>query len=173
MSKSNSFILGVFDDEDVLMAAIPKVREGGVNIDEVYSPYPIHGIEAKLGYKGTRLPIAAFMFGCAGLAFAIWMQVWMLGFDWPLLIGGKPHLAYPSFVPVAFELTVLVTALGMVASFLVVSNLKPSFKKHPLDIRITDDKFVMAINADKINKEEVSGLLKANGAVEVNKKDVE
>ena len=169
MSHSKSYILGVFDDEDVLMSAIPKVRESGTKIEEVYSPFPIHGIDAKLGIKRSRLPIAAFLFGLAGLAFAMWMQIWMLGFDWPLNIGGKPNIPYPSFVPVAFELTVLVSALGMVATFFVVSNLKPVVIE-PLDVRSTDDKFIMAIENKNLDLEVVTSLLKSNGAIEVNQK---
>ena len=170
MSKSKSYILGVYDNEEVLLSAVTKVRDTGVKIDEVYSPYPIHGIDPLLGYKMSRLPIAAFLFGLAGLSFAVWMQVWMLGFDWPLLIGGKPHLSFPSFVPVSFELTVLIASLGMVATFLIVSGLKPSLDIKVLDERITDDKIVMAIDASNVNTEEVSALLKESGAIEVNNK---
>ncbi len=173
MSKAKSFILGVFDDEQVLLSAVKKVREGGVSIDEVYSPYPIHGIDPLLGYKMSKLPIAAFLFGLCGLSFAVWMQTYMLGFDWPMIIGGKPHLAFPSFVPVSFELTVLIASLGMVATFLIISGLKPDPNVSVLDVRITDDKFVMAIDADKVNGDEATALLKDSGAIEVNRKEVE
>jgi len=172
MSKSKKFILGVFDNEEKLLAAIPKVRGEGIDIVEVFSPYPIHGIDPLLGYKMSRMPIAAFLFGLAGLSFAVWMQVWMMGFDWPLLVGGKPFLPFPSFVPVSFELTVLIASLGMVGTFLVVSGLKPSLNIEVLDVRITDDKIVMAIDSTKVDVEKVTNLLKENGAIEVNKKEL-
>lgn len=154
------------------MHAIPKVREAGTSIDEVYSPYPIHGIDDKLGYKRSRLPIAAFLFGVAGFSFAVWMQVYMMGVDWPMNIGGKPNFAIPSFVPISFELTVLISALGMVATFLIISDLKPYAIPEPLDVRSTDDKFIMAIVNNGSNADEVSSLLKSNGAIEVNQKEV-
>ena len=171
MSHSKNYILGVFDDEDVVMSAIPKIREAGTKIEEVYSPFPIHGIDDKLGIKRSKLPIAAFLFGLAGFSFAVWMQTYMLGFDWPMNIGGKPNIPFPSFVPVSFELTVLISALGMVGTFFVVSNLKP-VKIEPLDVRSTDDKFIMAIENNNIDVDAVTNLLKSNGAIEVNHKEV-
>lgn len=172
MSHSKNYILGVFDDEDVLMSAIPKIREAGTKIEEVYSPFPIHGIDDKLGIKRSRLPIAAFLFGLCGFSFAVWMQTYMLAFDWPMNIGGKPNFALPSFVPVSFELTVLIASLGMVGTFFVVSNLKPFAIPEPLDVRSTDDKFIMAIENNHIDIEAVITLLKSNGAIEVNHKEV-
>ena len=95
----------------------------------------------------------------------------MLGFDWPLNIGGKPNLALPSFVPVSFELTVLIASLGMVGTFFGVCGLGPSAIE-PLDVRSTDDKFIMAIENSNLDVEAVTSLLKANGAIEVNQKEV-
>ena len=57
------FVLGVFEDEDVLLKAVTTVREAGIKIHEVFTPYPVHTLEEVLGYRRTRLPIAAFLFG--------------------------------------------------------------------------------------------------------------
>ena len=65
----------------VVLKAVAEVRNSGVKIHEVYSPFPVHGLEFALGYKRTRMPIAAFMFGFLGLSLAITMQTWMLGVD--------------------------------------------------------------------------------------------
>lgn len=172
MESGKNFVLGIYDDEDVLLKAVTEVRDGGVKIHEVYSPFPVHGLEHALGYKRTRLPIAAFMFGFLGLSLAVTMQTWMLGVDWPMIIGGKNHVALPPFVPVSFELTVLLAALGMVATFMIVSNLKPYGKPRIFDLRSTDDKHVMAVDLDKNNmsKDEISKVLNASGASEVNDK---
>ena len=174
MSTSNKkFILGVYDDEDVLLHAIPKVRSTGTRIFEVFSPFPIHGIDDALGIQRSRLPIAAFFFGCCGCAFALWMQIWMLGFDWPMIIGGKPHVSIPSFIPVTFELTVLFTAFGMVATFLIISGLRPRTETPVFDTRSTDDKFIMAIQVKPdMDLAKVHSMLRENGAVEVNEKEV-
>jgi hypothetical protein len=175
MDRDKHFVLGIYDDEDVLLSAVEKVRSSGVKIQEVYSPFPVHGLDEALGYRRTRLPIAAFMFGALGTTLALTMQIWMLGFDWPMIIGGKNFVALPPFVPVTFELTVLLAALGMVGTFMLVSDLKPYKKPRLMDIRITDDKHVMAIDLadNQVAKEDIRKILSETGASEVNDKDFE
>jgi hypothetical protein len=169
---TKKYILGVFDDEEVLLHAIENVRASGTKITDVFTPFPIHGIDDALGYKRSRLPIAAFFFGLTGCACALLMQIWMMGFDWPMIVGGKPHIGLPAFIPVTFELTVLFTAFGMVITFFLITNLGPTMRVNVMDIRATDDKFVMAIEVKPNTKvDELSDLLKAQGAVEVNEKE--
>ena len=176
MDAEKNFIVGVFDDEVILLSGIKNVRDRGVKIHEVYSPFPVHGIDDALGYKRSRLPIAAFMFGMTCTALALTMQIWMLGYDWPMIIGGKNFASLPPFIPVTFELTVLLSALGMVATFMIVSDLKPYRWPRQFDVRSTDDKHVMAIDLAKnssLSKAELSQLLKGAGASEVNEKSFE
>ena len=176
MEKDKNFILGVFEDEDVLLDAITKVRESGVKIHEVYSPFPVHGIDDALGYKRSKLPIAAFLFGLLGTSLALTMQFYMMRFDWPMIIGGKDYAAVPDFVPVTFEMTVLLAAFGMVGVFMVASNLKPWANPRIFDLRITDDKHVMAIDLavnSAMGEVKLSEVLRASGASEVNKKSFE
>jgi len=176
MDADKHFVVGVYDDEDVLLKGIKKVRDAGIKIQEVYSPFPVHGIDDALGIKKTRLPIAAFLFGMTGTSLALLMQIWMLGFDWPMIIGGKNHASLPPFIPVTFELTVLLSALGMVGTFMIVSDMKPYKWPRQFDIRSTDDKHVMAIdlavNSGK-SKDELKRILKESGASEANDKSFE
>ena len=172
MESDKNFIVGIFNDESVLLSAVKKVRGNNVKIHECYTPYPVHGLDDELGYKRSRISIAAFMFGLTGTSLAFLMMIYMMGIDWPMVIGGKDHIAIPSFVPVGFEVTVLLAALGMVGTFFVISNLKPYGKPRIYDIRSTDDMHVMAIDLAK-NKQsinEINALLQASGAVEVNEK---
>jgi hypothetical protein len=173
MSKGSDFLVGIYDDEDVLLQGIKGIRDKGVKIHEVYSPFPVHGIEDALGYKRSRLSIVAFIFGLLGTSLALTMQVGMMTIDWPMIIGGKDYFPLPSFIPVTFELTVLLSALGMVGTFLIISDLKPWGKPKLFDIRITDDKHVMAIDlsTNKMDEKAINDLLKSNGASEVNKKN--
>lgn len=175
MSDVKNYVLGIYDDEDVLLHAVGKIRSAGIKIQEVYSPFPVHGLDEELGYKRSRLPIAAFMFGALGTTLALVMQIWMLGVDWPMIIGGKNFVALPDFVPVTFELTVLLAAFGMVGTFLVSSDLKPWKDPNLLDIRITDDKHVMAIDlgSNSAAAADIQKALKDSGAVEVNEKSRE
>ncbi len=172
MADTSNYLVGVYEDDQVLLDAIKKVRGDGVKIHEVYSPFPVHGIEDALGYRRSRLTIAAFLFGLTGTCLALIMQIGMMGIDWPMIIGGKDYIPVPSFIPVTFELTVLLSAFGMVGTFFVVSNLKPWGKPKLFDLRITDDKHVMAIDLGKNKMEEkaISKVLKDSGASEVNKK---
>jgi hypothetical protein len=174
MDADKHFVTGVFDDEDILLDAVKKVRSSGVKIHEVYSPFPVHGLDEELGYKRTRLPMAAFLFGITGTTLALTMQYWMLGYDWPMIIGGKNFTSLPPFIPVTFELSVLLGALGMVACFMIVSDLAPYKWPRQFDLRSTDDKHIMAIdlalNSGK-SKDELSAILKGAGASEVNEKN--
>jgi Protein of unknown function (DUF3341) len=176
METNKNFIVGIFDDEDILLEGVEKVRDKGVKIHEVYTPFPVHGLDEALGYKRSRLPIAAFLFGLTGTSLALTMQIWMLGIDWPMIIGGKNFVSLPPFIPVTFELTVLLAALGMVATFMIVSDLKPYKWPRQFDLRSTDDKHVMAIdlaiNAN-LSADDIKRILKEAGASEANDKNFE
>ena len=176
MDADKNFLVGVFEDEDVLINGVTSIRQSGVKIHEVYSPFPVHGLDEVLGYKRSRLPIAAFMFGITGTSLALFTQIWMLGYDWPMIIGGKNFASLPPFIPVTFEFTVLLSALGMVGTFMIASDLKPYKWPRQFDIRSTDDKHIMAIdlasNKGK-SKAEIASILKAAGASEVNEKNFE
>lgn len=173
MESNKNFVVGIFEDEDVLLHAVETTREKGVKIHEVYSPFPVHGLDEALGYKRSRLPIAAFLFGLTGTSLALLMQIWMLGYDWPMIIGGKNHASLPPFIPVTFEMTVLLAAFGMVGTFFIASDMKPYKWPRQFDIRSTDDKHVMAIDlaTNKMSKDEIGAWLKSQGATEVNEKN--
>ena len=173
MESNKNYLVGIFSDEDVLLQAVGDIREKGVKIEEVYSPFPVHGLDEMLGYKRSRLPIAAFMFGALGTSLALLMQIWMLGYDWPMIIGGKNHASLPPFIPVTFEMTVLLSALGMVGTFFIVSDMKPYKWPRQFDLRSTNDKHVVAIDlaTNRKSKDEIRGILKASGAEEVNEKN--
>src|SRR6187402_1488303 len=157
MESNKHFLVGVFDDEDVLLHAVEKVRGSGVKIHEVFSPFPVHGLDDALGYKRSRLPRAAFLFGLTGTSLALFTQIWMLGYDWPMIIGGKNHASIPPFIPVTFEFTVLLSAFGMVITFLIVSDMKPYKWPRQYDIRSTDDKHIMAVDlgSNRLSKDEI------------------
>lgn len=168
---TKKYILGLFRDEEPLLHAVHELRKEGNKIHEVYTPFPVHGLDDALGYKRSRLPRAAFLFGCLGGTLGLSMQAWMLGVDWPMNIGGKPALAWVDFVPVTFELTVLITALGMVATYLVASDFIPGNEPKIPDPRITSDVFCIAIAADGASAS-LGSRLRQLGA-EVQEKEVE
>jgi hypothetical protein len=172
MEKSQDYILGIYDDEDVLVEAVGKVRTSGVKIKEVYTPFPVHGLDTALGYPYSNLPVASFIYGAIGTVTALSTMIWMLGFDWPQDIGGKGIIALPDYIPITFEFTVLLAAHGMVLTFLIVSNLFPwNYAPKMFDARSTDDKFVMAIEVggnSKMSTDAIRSVLRESGATEVN-----
>ena len=172
MEANKEFILGVYSDDDMLLKAVKKIRDKKIRIHDVFSPYPLHGIDELLGIKRSRLPKAAFIFGVLGFLAAVLLQFWTMGVDWPMIIGGKNFTSIPPFVPIMFELTVLLSALGMVGTFMIASDLKPYKKPRIYDPRITDDKLVIAIDVaeNPISKEDISALVRETGAEEVNEK---
>jgi hypothetical protein len=161
------FVLGHFDDPDVMMHGIDKLQKSNVKIYDVYTPFPIHGIENKMGIKRSRLPIAAFLFGITGTITAFTMVYYMLVHDWPMNIGGKPAFAFPDFIPVMFELTVLFCAFGMVFTFFYANHLFPGRAPRVMDLRASDDRFVIAVDANENDVNVVDALLKEAGAVEI------
>jgi len=172
--SSTKFILGCFEDPDEMMDGITALQQNSIPIYDVYTPMPIHGIEAKLGIKDSRLGYAAFMFGCLGGTVVFSIIYYFMVHDWPMNIGGKPAFALPDFIPITFEWTVLYTAFGTAITFFYATHLFPGRTARVMDLRATHDRFVIAIDAKKNNNTphaEITDLLKKAGAVEVKHND--
>ena len=139
----------IYDDDDKLLDAVRKIKAAKYDIEEIYTPFPVHGLDKVMGLKETRLAITSFIYGCIGFCFAIWMMNHIMILDWPQNIGGKPSFSFienmPSFVPILFELTVFFAAHLMVITFYLRSKLWP-FKEAENPIpETTDDKFLIEI----------------------------
>ena len=148
---ANKFLHAIYDDDDKLLSAVKILKSKGVNINDVFTPFPVHGLDHALDLKPTRIAIAAFIYGFIGFTFAILMINYIMIVDWPQNIGGKPSFTLienlPAFVPVIFELTVFFAAHLMVITFYVRSSLWP-FKKAENPIpETTDDKFLIQISS--------------------------
>ncbi|MDB5126810.1 DUF3341 domain-containing protein [Mucilaginibacter sp.] len=167
MSKTK-IILGLFDDPDDMMKGIDNLQKNSIPIYDIYTPMPIHGIEDKMGVKDSRLGYAAFCFGCLGITVITSILYYTLVYDWPMNVGGKPSFAMPNFIPFMFEWTILFTAFGMTITFFAATHLFPGRAPRVMDLRATDDRFVIAVNAKgNIPHEDITNLLKQAGAVEV------
>lgn len=167
----DKYIVGLFDDDEVLLKAVKAIRRAGVKIHDVLTPYPVHGLDGALGLKETRLHTVGFIAGALGgmsmLAFIIWINV----VDYPINFGGKPFLSLPSYVPITFEVTVLSASVIMVIAFFARCGF--SLIKEPMifDERTTDDKFAMIFSENEVEAGKVKELLKENGAIEVKEKE--
>lgn len=167
---ASKVIQALYNDDDVLMHAVKKVRAAHHHIEEVYTPFPVHGLDKAMGLAGTRIAITSFMYGCLGLTVAIVMMNYIMIEDWPQDIGGKPSFSYlenmPAFVPIMFEMTVFFAAHLMVITFYLRSKMWPFKKAENPDKRTTDDHFLMEIGVHD-NESELADLLWETGAVEV------
>ena len=167
-------IYGIFDDEAALLSSVKEIRSNNIEIEEVFSPFHIHGLDKALGLKETRMGITAFIYGCLGLSLGALMIYYIMIVDWPQNIGGKPNLTFyhniPSFVPVLFECTVLFSAHLMSITFLIRCGLFPGGTSDSPDKRTTDDKFLMVINVDG-DTSSVKEILTKTGATEINEKE--
>lgn len=162
------FVVACFDDEKTLFPAVKAVRKTGYKIHDVYTPMPIHGLDAALGLRDTSLHTAGFIYGITGTTVAFSFITWVLTYDWPLDIGGKPAFSLPAWIPIMFELTVLFSAVGMVLTFCYLCQMAPFVKKDHFHPRATDDLFVMAVECtDKTNDAEATDFLRSLGAIEV------
>lgn len=162
------FVVGCFYDEQVLFPAVKQVRKAGYKIHDVYTPFPIHGLDAAMGLRDTSLHTAGFIYGITGTTVALSFITWVFTTDWPMNIGGKPFFALPAWIPITFELTVLFAAVGMVLTFCYLCQLAPFVKKDHFHLRATDDTFVMAIECtDKTNEADVHQFLASVGAAEI------
>ena len=168
------FLLGVFDDEEILLKALRNIRGAGIKVNDVLSPFPIHGLDPILGIKGTKLHTAGFIFGATGAILMLLFITWITTVNYPMIIGGKPFFSLPAWIPITFEVTVLSASVGMVIAYFVRNGLSAIKQPMILDHRITDDKFVMVFDKNfhtNEQLEEIRNLLSANGASEINEKE--
>lgn len=163
---------GIYDDEELLVDGAKKLRSSNVKVKEVFSPFPIHGIDDVIGLPRTRIAICAFIYGITGTSLAILMTWYMMVSDWPTDIGGKPsfwyYMNWPAFIPVTFELTVFCAGHGMALTFLLRSWLLPGVNPKNPDPRTTDDKFLMLLEVKPEDESKIVTMLRASGATEVN-----
>jgi hypothetical protein len=169
METSKKLVLGVYDNPDKTYSVTKKLISSGFSVYDVYSPFAIHGLDRVMGIKRSRLTVAAFIFAMIGLSTAITFQVYVSYFDWQVNVGGKPSLHIPTYIPITFELSILFTAFGMVSCFFIVNKMFFGKNADIMDIRVTDDLFVVAVDVkmSKADMGSLNQLLMDGGAIEV------
>lgn len=176
MKDQNKEVLyGLYDDEEDLLKAVKKAKEDHLDIMDVYSPFPVHGLDPLLGLAESRLHITGFIYGAIGTLTAFLFMTWVFTRDWPIIFGGKPYWSVPAFIPITFEVTVLFAAVGMVITFYTICGMAPGVTNPTLDDRITDDKFCIAFETNGAAEEEVNklrGFFSSTGASEVQTKTI-
>ncbi|MHB8872922.1 MAG: DUF3341 domain-containing protein [Myxococcaceae bacterium] len=164
---SRKVLVGYFETEESILGATRAARDAGLAVHDVYTPYAVHGMEEALGLRASRLPWVCFVAGAAGLAMALGLQYYTSVVSWPLNVGGKPFNSLPAFIPVTFEVTVLVAGLVSVAAFFLRSWVLPGVPALALP-RVTNDRFALALSTAEagFDVEGAQTLLRRLGAVE-------
>ena len=166
---------GLYNDETELMDAIKHANAEHLEIMDVYTPFPVHGLDPLLGLEESRLHVAGFVYGALGTLTAFLAMTWIFTRDWPIIFGGKPYWSVPAFIPITFELTVLFASVGMVMSFYIICGMGPGIENVTLDDRITDDKFCIAFHTNDAtteHRDRLSTFFSNTGAAEVHTKIV-
>jgi len=159
-------LMGVFETEEGILNAARTTHKEGFSIDDVYTPFPVHGMDEAMGLPTSRIPRFAFLYGLTGLISALFFQFWVGARSWPINIGGKPFNALPAYIPVGFEVMVLFAALGSVATLFFLRGLIPGAAARQPHSGINNDRFVITFDKDipESGFEELRVLLKELGA---------
>ncbi len=173
MSVANkNIVYGLYDAPDQLLSAVKEANADHLDIWDVFSPFPVHGLDSLLGLSESRLHIGGFVFGLTGTLTAFLGITWIFTRDWPQIIGGKPFFAIPAWIPIIFELTVLFSAVGMVLTFFIINGQGPGVNNPILDKRISDDKFCIAFDATDEDGSKYRAFLEKTGASVINEKSI-
>jgi len=166
MTIAKKAIIGVFSSEDSLMDALCRLLAENLEPAEIYTPYPVHEALRALKRK-SKISWAAWFFGFFGglavLAFLYYTAV----IDWPLNYGGKPFNAFPSFITVTLVLIILIVTILTLLTFSVRAKIYPFKKAEILDERVTNDKFIIVYDAEKVNRDQVVASLREAEAEEI------
>ena len=143
---SDRVLLATFEHEEDLLSAIEESGRRGYQVVDAFTPYAVHGLDRAMGLRPSRLSWVCFFFGMAGALGMLWFEHWIGAISWPIDVGGKPWNSLPSNVPVAFETAVLLAGFGSVFALFYAARLFPGRKPSPLLERVTDDRFVLALD---------------------------
>lgn len=135
-------VLALYADPDSLLRAASLVREHGYTGADAYTPYPVHGLSEALGVRKSWVPYVTLVMGLTGAGLGLLFQIWTSAYDWPIIVGGKPHISLPAFIPITFECGVLIGGTMTLAALLVACGL-PDFSSPVLDRDITNDRFAL------------------------------
>lgn len=160
------YLLGVYTEEEALLSAFRKLKEQEIEIEDVFTPYPIHEILENHGRK-SRITVVGWFYGFFATVGVLAFLIYTAVIDWPLNYGGKPSNAFPSFMVITIILVIFSITILSLFTFSWRANLWPSNEKPIYHTEATDDKFVILVNKEKADPVRASSLMKESGAIEV------
>jgi len=171
-NKNVHGILAEFRNPKELIDAAETVKNSGYSNFDTYAPFPIHGMEKAMGLKNSPLGWIVLVGGLAGMIGALALMIWVMGYEYPLNISGKPYINIPVYVPITFEMTVLFAAFAATFGMFALNKL-PRFHNPLFNVerfkKASDDGFFICIEAsdDLFSENEVSKLFTDSGATHI------
>lgn len=161
-------VIGIFDDPEAVIAAAKGASKKGWRKFDVFTPFPVHGLAEAMNIPRSKIPWVTLIAGLSGASIGFLFQAWTSAIDWPINIGGKPMISWPAFIPVTFEMTILIAGLSTAAALFVTCKL-PKRHDKPMALKLTDNEFGLFVPATEagFNKETVMQFLKEAKANEV------
>jgi hypothetical protein len=159
-------LVGVFDDPLHVAEAVRRLKGRGFAKLEVYAPAPFEEVEQAVDPRPSGVRLFTLIGGLLGVVTGYAMTIWM-SLDWPIVIGGKPYAAIPTYTVIAFELTILFGGIFTLIGLLAVGRL-PSLRLDPAySARFSGDEFGVAVEVPERDVAEVDGLMRTHHAKEV------
>lgn len=164
-------MMGLFETPAALYHAAEELRDAGYKGIDAMTPFPVHGLERALGLPRSKLPWLVLGGGATGLSSGI-LLTWYVNWDYPINISGKVPFSWPIYIPVYFELTILLSALTCFFGLWILCKVPTFFHptmRHKSFPRATDDGFFLTVEATdpKYDPAETRSLLEKLGAKEV------
>lgn len=161
-------LLALYADPGTVLAAARKTREAGLTRWDVFTPFPVHGMDEAMGLSRSSIPWVTLFAGLAGTATALIIQFGTMVYSWPNNYGGKPVGGWPAFVPITFEMTVLLAGVSTAAVALLLGGVF-KWRKPKLDPDLTCDRFGIYVDATdpKYDGKRCRALLEESGAIEI------
>lgn len=161
-------VIGIFDDPEAVITASKGAHKQGWRKFDVYTPFPVHGLAEAIGIPRSKIPWVTLVAGLTGASVGFLFQAWTSAIDWPINIGGKPMISWPAFIPVTFEMTILIAGLSTAAALFVTCKL-PKRHEKPMALKLTDNEFGLFVPATEagFSKDVVMTFLKEAKANEV------
>lgn len=169
-------VMAEFDDPTSVVVAARKAYAAGYRQMDAYTPYPIEELAEAIGFRKNAIALIVLIGGIIGLLSGLGLQIWTSTIAYPINVGGRPMISWPSFIPVTFEMTILLAAFGAVLGMLALNGLPmpyhPVFNAPRFELASRTHFFLCIESKDpKFDRDETSSFLRSAGANEVS--DVE
>jgi len=172
MSSQPFGLMAMYDTPAEAMHAAEQVRDAGYKFWDVISPFPIHGMDRAMGMRRSKVPRISICGGILGFTTGMSLIFWTGGYNYKLIVGGKPFFSPLFAFPVSYELTILFTAFATIIGMFVLNGLPMHYHpvmKHPKIHRGSDDRFFIVIETrdPRFNAANTRALLEKSGGKEI------